>query len=150
MIGKQQTGHLWQFILLGVLVGVVGSSIVCGVWWFFSGVRPDSRTYQAVFLSNGQVYFGRLHGAQTKTPVLDDVFYLQTGMTNQQAGEMRASGTPSDVLKQPQFTLTKLGQGEVHAPKDALYLNRSQVLFWENLRADSPVIQSIVNFKIQK
>lgn len=150
MITKQQGRPVWLTILFGVVLGIVLSTAACGTWWFFSEVRPDSHTYQAVFLSNGQVYFGRLHCASSKSPVLDDVFYLQSNGANQQVLQANASGTPSDVLKQPQFSLTKLGTGEVHAPTDAMYLNRSQILFWENLRADSPVIQSIVNFKKQK
>src|ERR1700680_4308875 len=37
-------------------------------------------TYQAVLLTNGSVYFGKLDGYQTKFPVLSDVYYVQTGV----------------------------------------------------------------------
>ena len=35
-------------------------------------------SYQAVLLTNGNVYFGRLEDYGTRFPVLKDVFYVQT------------------------------------------------------------------------
>jgi len=41
--------------------------------------KPEMTTpYQAVLLSNGSAYFGRLEGLGTPYPVLREVYYVQT------------------------------------------------------------------------
>ncbi len=143
---RQQPQRLWLRPFLGVLGGVVVTVIVVHTWVYFSGPRPDAKSYQAVFLSNGQVYFGKLHGIQTRTPVLDDVFYLQANESLQKA-PTAATGTPETT--NPQFSLIKLGQTEIHAPQDRIFLFKDQLLFWENLKADSQVIKTINEYHQQ-
>ena len=46
-------------------------------------------------------------------------------------------------MQQPEFTLIKLG-GELHGPKDQMTINRNQILFIEELKADSKVVTAIV------
>ena len=89
-----------------------------------SGPAIQAGAYYAVFLTNGQVYFGNLsrNGAYL---TLTDVYYLS-------AGSSAATASSSD--------LTKLG-GEFQGPKDEMDIAQSQVLFYEPLRDDSPVVQ---------
>jgi hypothetical protein len=143
---RQQPQRLWLRSLLGALGGVLVTGIVVGVWISFSGPRPDPKAYQAVFLANGQVYFGKLQGVQTRTPVLDDVFYLQANESLQKA-PTAATGTPEAT--NPQFSLIKLGQSEIHAPQDRIFLSKDQMLFWENLKADSQVSKTIAEYHKQ-
>ncbi|MBP9748869.1 hypothetical protein KBD18_01560 [Patescibacteria group bacterium] len=143
---RQQPQRLWLRPLLGALGGVVVTVIVVCAWLRFSGPRPDAKSYQAVFLANGQVYFGKLHGIETRTPVLDDVFYLQANDSLQKA-PTAATGTPETA--NPQFSLIKLGQTEIHAPQDRIFLFKEQLLFWENLKADSQVIKTINEYHQQ-
>jgi hypothetical protein len=111
--------------------------------------QPNRSTYQAVFLVNGQVYFGRLKGINSKTPVLDDVYYLQVNQQLQPGADsaVRAATSTTGEAKQPQFSLMKLGQSEIHGPEDRLHLIKSQILFWENLRPDSQVVKTIADYK---
>ncbi len=92
-------------------------------------------TYQAVFLTNGQVYFGKISKVNSDYIVLKNIYYLQANDSLQ--------GTTSQT--QP-FTLVKLGK-ELHGPTDNMYINREQVLFYEDLREDSSVVQAINNYK---
>ena len=39
--------------------------------------------------------------------------------------------------------LVKLGSLESHKPQDKMVINKGQVMFWENLRLDSPVVKTI-------
>ena len=108
------------------------------------GVSPStpsvtSGKYQALFLTNGQVYFGKIVGISTETVTLKDIYYLQQ---NVQAGDKAAAD-------QKQLQLTKLGN-ELHGPEDAMYVERSQVLFWENLKDDSQVVKKITESEAQK
>ena len=95
------------------------------------------------------MYFGRLYTSGEYTMELDDVFYLQVQESLQGSeGAVAASGTVrSAEPATPRFTLIKLGQSEIHGPEDHLTLIRDHVLFWENLRSDSSVLQAIRAYK---
>lgn len=100
--------------------------------------------YQAVFLTNGQVYFGKLQNATGEYLELTNIYYLQVDSAVQQAGntDKKANAPSSDNNVQ----LIKLGN-ELHGPRDEMQLNNTQVLFWENLKPDSKVSQAIKNYK---
>lgn len=118
--------------------------------------------YQAVFLSNGQVYFGRLSGFNSASPVLKDVYYLRVGTVlepgragksdevsveseKNQKGEKTKEATPA-ATPRATLTLIKLGQ-EIHGPQDEISLNKDQILFVENLRIDSKVVEAIKKYQ---
>lgn len=89
--------------------------------------------YSAVFLVNGQVYFGKIADNGKGEIVMKEVYYLQAG----------ADGfSPNQNLGANQFTMVKLGQ-ELHGPTDELFINKAQIVFYENLRDDSRVVESI-------
>ncbi|OGJ01293.1 hypothetical protein A3G98_01560 [Candidatus Nomurabacteria bacterium RIFCSPLOWO2_12_FULL_37_8] len=94
--------------------------------------------YSAVFLSNGQVYFGKIEENNSKEIILNNVFYLQNSDN---------SGTAGQSIQGSKFTLIKLGN-ELHGPTDELFINKQNVLFYEYLRTDSQVVQSIKNYKL--
>jgi hypothetical protein len=89
----------------------------------------DGNSYQAVFLTGGQVYFGRLQQQGSLYFVLYDVFYLSV---------------PSDSGAQPQ--LIKRGS-EIQAPVEPMIIPAGQVLYLENLRPDGQVATAIRRFK---
>ena len=68
--------------LLRIGLIVVIALIVAGgaTYWFMRGrgVVAMTTPYQAVLLTNGSAYFGRLEGLGTPFPVLRDVFYVQS------------------------------------------------------------------------
>ncbi|MBI4991619.1 MAG: hypothetical protein HZB99_00150 [Candidatus Harrisonbacteria bacterium] len=96
----------------------------------------DSSRRQAVFLTNGQVYFGHLKEANRDYAVLMDIYYLRVSQQLQ----------PPSQQPQTRIDLVKLGN-EIHAPEDTMYVPKSQIIFWENMRADSPVVQAIDQLK---
>src|SRR6202161_4929414 len=91
------------------------------------------QTYQAVLLSNGQVYFGRLEGYGTENPVLREVFYVQSGLNDQ---------------KQPTNILLRRGK-EWHGP-DRMYLNPRQIIMVEPVGPTSRVYELIKDLKTQR
>src|SRR5579872_1173599 len=131
-----------------ILVIVVVIAIVALVWAFHgkftSSKAKNLSGYQAVFLTNGQVYFGKLSHVNQNYVRLTDIYYLQvnqqlqpTGTANQQAQAQQ---------QQPQLSLVKLGN-ELHGPTDQMEINRSQVLFFEDLKSDGKVAQAIASYK---
>jgi len=107
--------------------------------FFIAGNNTSSSTsgYQAVFLTNGQVYFGRLSGSTSQFPTLRDIYYLQV---QNKGGEPVG---PGDV------SLVKLGN-ELHGPTDEMRINRDHIILTENLKSDSNVVSAIKKFEEKK
>jgi hypothetical protein len=100
----------------------------------------NTSKYQAVFLSNGQVYFGKITSLNGKYVNLGSVFYLtQSGSTDAAATDTSNSN----------YSLVKLGCQQIHDPYDQMLINRDQVTFWENLQSDGKVVTSIAAFNKQ-
>lgn len=132
----EPSGRHWRVVLVVLVLAVLGG----GVWfWRSAGSRPSdsSGAYQAVFLDNGQTYFGYLEtdAALLRGYVrLRDVYYLDFRQ-NPQDPSVNASD----------LKLTKLG-GEVHAPEDYMDINPQHILYVEDLRADSKIAQAISEY----
>ena len=114
-------------IVVGFVAGVVGSSFLTD-WLKYDRYDKkefiDSDTYQAVFLTNDQIYFGYLKDINSDFLILSDVYYVK--ISEEGAGQ-----------------LVKLGAIEPHGPKDQMTISKEQVLFWENMRLDSQVVKTI-------
>lgn len=95
--------------------------------------RIDQATYQAVFLANDQIYFGKLKGIDSQYLILDDVYYVKLEDENATSGR-----------------LVKLGIIEPHGPRDQMIINQEHILFWENLKPDSSIVQTIRNLKLNQ
>ena len=93
-----------------------------------------STEYQAVFLDNGQVFFGKLENPGSKYPVLKDVFYIQSSQ--------------DPTTKQVSTVLIKRGS-ELHAP-DVMYINANHILAIESVTSGSKVAQLILESKAKK
>lgn len=91
--------------------------------------------YQAVFLTNGQVYFGKIRAVSPRFVDLQSIYYL----SSQQAQPDTSKDSAANNNK---FSLVKLGC-ELHGPYDQMIINRDQVTFWENLKDDGQVAKAI-------
>src|SRR3989344_1871547 len=91
--------------------------------FFISGITPGAEAsgYQAVFLTNNQVYFGKLSSQNAQFPVLREIYYLQVNNTD--GAQIRAE----DV------NLVKL-VSELHGPEDEMRINRDNILLIEDLK----------------
>jgi hypothetical protein len=130
--------------IMTIVVVVVVAVLLLGGWFAWSRMSGDADVkggqYQAVFLTNGQVYFCKLSKVDNSYVTCNDIFYLQ----------VQQSVQPTDKSKtdQSQVSLAKLGS-ELHGPEDTMNISRQQVLFWENLKNDSKVVQAIDSYKKQ-
>lgn len=134
---------------LMLVVAIIAIIVLIGGSWFAwmkmaggdAGVK--SGQYQAVFLTNGQVYFGKVSDINNGYVKLSDIFYLQVQQSVQPDGSTNSTEQNKD---QSQVSLAKLGS-ELHGPEDTMYISRQQVLFWENLKNDGKVVQAINSYK---
>ena len=131
-----------------VFVAVVVAAL--GVWSLLSNPAGtsgiDGGKYQAVFFTNGQVYFGKLQDFNDEYMKLTNVFYLQSAAT-EETDAKNPQATADDESKSP--TLIKLGD-EIHGPQDEMVISRDQVLFFENLKSDGKVSASIEKYQESK
>ncbi len=120
--------------------------VALAAWFAFSnmnkgGAAIDTNKYQAVFFTNGQVYFGKLSLLNDEYMKLTDIFYLQTQSSDgEETNPQQTSSDESNVQ------LIKLGD-EIHGPEDEMILSKDQVLFYENLKTDGKVANSIQEYK---
>ncbi|CAN5411026.1 hypothetical protein BH10PAT4_BH10PAT4_0780 [soil metagenome] len=128
-------------ISIGLIVLI--AVIVLGVLMFYRssvGSLIDGGKYQAVFFTNGQVYFGKLQTVNGNYFRLTNIFYLQTKTPDATNPQATSTDATADVQ------LIKLGD-EIHGPNDEMIINNDQVLFFENLKAESKVTQSIITYQ---
>lgn len=126
----------WMIGIIAVVLLVV--LIVLGQ----QGKLGGKKSYQAVFLTNGQVYFGKVANEGSNPVVVHDIYYLQL----QRQIQPKPEGEEKDKQAQPQVQLVKLGN-ELHGPKDEMRINRDQILFIEDLKDDGRVVKAIKDFQ---
>ena len=95
-------------------------------WWDFTLPRIGGARYQAVFLSNGQTYFGRYVDRLGPYVKIEDAFYIQQ--------------TPGQDDQPAQSRIVRRGS-ELHQPTRFVLVPKSAILFVEDLRSDSSVLQ---------
>ena len=140
------------WIILGVVVVVL---VVLGVLFrdklfgaksaMVSNAPAGSSGYQAVFLTNGQVYFGKMSNVNSDYPTLTDIYYLQVVQPPLQ-GQQAPGQTAPAAAAQPQISLVKLGN-ELHGPVDEMHIAKAQMLFYEDMKTDSQVVKAIQAYK---
>ena len=111
----------------GLAIVVFFAAFFLTQWWDFTVPSLGRAPYQAVFLANGQTYFGRYYeriGAYAK---IEDVYYLQ-----------QSQG--SDATQAPDTRLLRRGK-ELHAPAARMLVPKSAILFVEDLSDSSPIAQ---------
>ena len=117
---------LLAFVLVPILTGLFLGSALDPQALPFVGAERIS----AVFLLDGQAYFGRLEDAPfSGTIVLRDVYYLNDA---------------SKVTTDYPLGLVKRGN-ELHQPVDVMYLRRDKVVAIERVTLASPIGQAIAS-----
>lgn len=97
----------------------------------------SNKHYQAVFLNNGQVYFGNINNLNGKYLRMTNIYYLTQSSSADTSGKAATNGN---------YSLVKLGCQQIHDPFDEMIINRDQVTFWENLQDSGKVVTSIKQF----
>ena len=131
-----------------VAAAALGLGLLVLLGWFVyrssTAASIDNSKYQAVFFTNGQVYFGKLKSVNSGYMKLTDIYYLQAqSQENESENPQETSSQSSDVQ------LIKLGN-EVHGPEDEMIISKDQILFFENLKSSGKVTNSIKQYQSQE
>ncbi len=140
---KSSKRFVWPVVIAAAVVVV--AIVSCFAWMNLqkapsASIVVDSSKYQAVFFTNGQVYFGKLQSVNQDYLKLTDIFYLQAAGDDSAKNPQNAAKQNSDVQ------LIKLGN-EIHGPEDEMIISKDQVLFYENLKPNSKVSETINKYK---
>lgn len=122
-------------LLVIAILLAIGVISFLGYRIYMSETRTKQR--QAVFMTNGQVYFGYLSHPNSQSMTLQNIYYLKTQ-------DLADNSTNANK----KIVLVKLGN-ELHSPEDVMYINRDQVLFFQDIKADSKINDAINKF-VQK
>jgi len=94
-------------------------------WWDFTVPSFGRARYQAVFLANGQTYFGRYADRLGPYAKIENAYYIQTTKNE-------------DPDKPPDSKLLRRG-AELHQPLPRMLVPKSSILFVEDLQPSSPI-----------
>lgn len=131
-----RTGILLTFIIILAVIFSITFIVIKSLDKQSFDVKSE---WQAVFLNNEQTYFGKVIKENNLVVVLENIYYLQTEMNLQMSGD--------DLKKQGgEFALIKLGN-EIHGPMDEMYINKDQVMFIENLKANSKIVKAMEDYE---
>jgi hypothetical protein len=142
---QQPKQYSYKITTSGWLVlAIIILAVVGGVLFFIShrsgGLDKNRSTWQAIFLDNKEVYFGQVISENENSLIVRNVYYMQDNVPLQQG---------ADAEKLKNFSIIKLGK-EAHGPFDEMRINRSHVIFVEDLRADSNVVKAIEEYQNKK
>lgn len=112
---------------LGLLTALFVATLLFVHWWDFTMPAVGRSTYQAVFLVNGQTYFGRYYDRLGPYAKVENAFYIQQTRT-------------ADPDAAPGSKLVRRGS-ELHEPTSAMLIAKSAILFVEDLQEGSSVAQ---------
>lgn len=124
-----------------LLFGIIGTIVLVIVVIFIGSLFENNLGingyyigdgYQAVFVNNGETYFGKVSDMNEDVLILDSVYYLQ----DQQA--LQAGPQP----KESELSLIKLGS-EIHGPQNQMIIPVDSISFIENLKETSAIVRAI-------
>jgi len=118
---KMKWGSVAVAVLCLVVVSLISYQVGASRGKLVQTIPKDQ--YVAVFMTGGELFYGKIDGLGTPFPVLSNVFYLQSHQ--------------DPDTKQISNTLVRRG-GEGHRP-DRTYVNASQIIFIEPVGKGSRV-----------
>ena len=111
-------------VMIAVVILLVTFLVVR--WWDFALPAFGAR-YQAVFLANGQTYFGHYLDRLGPYVKVENAFYIQQAPTAEEG-------------QTPESRIIRRGS-ELHQPLPFVLIPKTAILFVEDLRPDSQVGQ---------
>ena len=135
-------------ILTGFAAGTAVLIVVILFWgpravlFFQTRFLPFSSGWEAVYMTNGEVYIGKIRGSTSQVIKLSDTYLVQVlkqdennlgGKTN----SFKLNGGSNNL------TLIKWGFNQPLKSRGELFFNRANIAFWEKLDKDSEVVKQL-------
>lgn len=97
---------------------------------------PRADRYQAVFLDNGQTFFGKLKNTEGAYLKLEKAYTTQKQDLPEDATDEQKQAVSNNV------SLVEVSK-VVYGPENTMMIRAEQVLFWQDLKTDSKVSKAI-------
>lgn len=137
-----QAGLTWSKLIVKLVV--VAVLVVGGVYLYTmlnapslpDGLQTDAK--KAVFLTDGQVYFGDVEVANNDFLLIKNPYYLQTAVKLQGTGDDKEK----QEAKQSLQVVALGGEGlQYHAPERAMYIPWDKIKYIENMTGESEILK---------
>lgn len=96
----------------------------------------DVSKWTAIFMTGGEVYFGKVRENNQNFIKLTDIYYLRS---EEDLQNINSTDANQDI------SLAKLGC-ELHGPDDAMFIYKDTINFWETLSEQGQVVKAINEF----
>lgn len=131
--------------LFGTVLGFV---VIVAVLWSgyasWQSHKPDtSGPRQAIFLGDGQIYFGYASSLNNQIVTLVDVYYLLASSTNKDVNS-------TDPQKVDLIKLGVGGENDLIGAVDRMEINRDAIKYIEDMKDDSQINQKINDYLSKK
>ena len=130
--GRLQGRAKWLQVVLVLLISLffiaAAALYIVRTQWAAPNLMGDR--YQAVFLDDGKVFFGKFKNTNGEYITLENAYYPKT------------SGGENGAESGEQTALIKVGS-ETYGPENSIQIARSKIQFWQNLRSDSKIVNAI-------
>ena len=127
-----------QKIIALIIMAVIVILVAAGLWWKWSrtsGYFIEGDKYQAVYLTDDKVYFGKLDILNDGSYKLTNVYYPQAAPAASDKDGGQSQSTASSQL-------VKFGS-ELLGGEDQIIFSKQRVSYWVNLKSDSKVVKAI-------
>lgn len=126
------------FLIVNVLIIIFSAQVSDFIQKIISG----GNNWYAITLNDGKIYFGHIKDIDDNSIKLSDVYYLE----EYQAEQASALGNENFQIQntpEKKYALVKRGSERIDATDNTMFINRSNVLFWEKLLSDSEIVSKI-------
>jgi hypothetical protein len=130
---------------LGILIAIVVVAILAflGYQFFMPSLGSGEKTWYAVHLNNGQVYFGQIKNVNSSTITLANTYYLELLESKKPETSSSQNYQIEQNATQQVYNLTRRGGANFMTTDNVLFVNRYAVLFWEKLDANSDMVKTL-------
>lgn len=140
---KRSVGRfaLFVFILLTVFYMVPTihkfAKYLADISWTEKSKYQSRSGYYSFFLTDGQIYIGKISRQDDREINIKDVYYA---ISDQGVVSL------NNYIKGIDFSLVRVGR-EIHGPENSVVLNRKKVIFYKNLAPEGKLAEAIKNVK---
>lgn len=138
----KKTNNGKAILVFTILIFVLVLLFVSTFFWQNGTVRNTiqllkfKNSYQVIFLNNGQAYFGNITEITNKYIILKNPYFIKV---------QQKQIEDSDQTTQSEIKLLSI-KDEFHSPKDYMLIEKSGVLFIEELEDSSQIIDVIESY----
>lgn len=135
-------------ILMKIAVIAAVIIVVLGLWgprvilFFQTRFLPFSSNWEAIYMTNGDVYVGKIRGSTSNIIKLSDTYFVQVLKQDEnnlggKANSFRLTGSSNNL------TLIKWGFSQPLKSAGELFISRNNIAFWEKLDSNSEVVKQL-------